>query len=109
MKAADLVVLPFTEILNSGSAILALSFNRPLLVPSRGAMAELFDIIGPDWVRLYDGPLTSQILEEAVLWANEKSSSSAVIDLGRLDWDKIGQLTVEAFTTLHGSLRRQLA
>jgi beta-1,4-mannosyltransferase len=41
MRAADLIALPYKEILNSGSAILALSFDRPILVPAAGALAEL--------------------------------------------------------------------
>ena len=41
LRAADLVVLPFTEITNSGSAMLALSFDRRVLVPHRGTMGEL--------------------------------------------------------------------
>ena len=32
-RAADLVVLPFTDILNSSSALLALAFDRPVVVP----------------------------------------------------------------------------
>ena len=34
--AADLVVLPYQRILNSGAALLALSFARPVLVPRMG-------------------------------------------------------------------------
>jgi beta-1,4-mannosyltransferase len=41
LRAADLVALPFTDITNSGSALLALSFDRPVLVPRLGAMGEL--------------------------------------------------------------------
>jgi glycosyltransferase involved in cell wall biosynthesis len=61
LGAADLVVLPYTNILNSGCAILALSFNRPVLLPALGAMADLREMVGSDWVRLYDGssPRTS--------------------------------------------------
>ncbi|HEY0463270.1 MAG TPA: glycosyltransferase, partial [Polyangiaceae bacterium] len=36
-RAADLVVEPYREILNSGTALLALSFDRPVLVPHHGA------------------------------------------------------------------------
>ena len=41
MNASDWVVLPYQKILNSGSALLALSFGRPVIVPTRGALTEL--------------------------------------------------------------------
>lgn len=46
-RAATIVVLTYREILNSGSALLALSFDRP--VPAKGAMAELEDRAGAEW------------------------------------------------------------
>ena len=46
LAAADLIVLPYRRIQNSGSAILALSANRPVLVPDLGAMRELQDDVG---------------------------------------------------------------
>ncbi len=50
LRAADLVALPYRDILNSGSAILALSFDRPVLVPALGACAELAEQVGSEWV-----------------------------------------------------------
>src|SRR6185369_5537793 len=35
IRACDLMVLPFREILNSGSALLAASLDRPVLVPDK--------------------------------------------------------------------------
>src|SRR5262245_35540516 len=40
-RAADLVVQPYREILNSGTALLALSFDRLVLVPRHGAGNDL--------------------------------------------------------------------
>lgn len=56
-RAADVVVLPYREILNSGTALLALSFDRPVLLPRAGAGAELTRRIGGDWVYTYEGEL----------------------------------------------------
>jgi glycosyltransferase involved in cell wall biosynthesis len=53
LRAADLVVLPYREILNSGSAVLALSFDRPVLLPALGAAPELQQLVGSRWVRTY--------------------------------------------------------
>jgi len=40
LRAADVVVLPFRDILTSGSAILALSHGRPVVVPALGCLPE---------------------------------------------------------------------
>lgn len=69
LNAADLVALPYQDILNSGAAILGLSFRRPVLVPRRGAMGDLAGIVGGQWVRLFDGELTPDELAAAVAWA----------------------------------------
>jgi glycosyltransferase involved in cell wall biosynthesis len=99
LRAADLVVLPYIEILNSGSAILALSFDRPILVPARGALAELRDLVGPDWVALYEGSLTEEIVRNAVQWTKARPvSCDARAPLDALDWDRIARLTIQAFS-----------
>ena len=41
LNAADVVVLPFTAVLTSGSAIQALGFGKPLIVPRLGCLPEL--------------------------------------------------------------------
>ena len=69
LAAATLVVLPYREILNSGSALLTLTHARPLLVPDRGAMAELQSRVGPDWARLFAPPLNPDHLHAALSWA----------------------------------------
>ena len=40
LRAADVVVLPFRDILTSGSAILALSLGRPVIAPALGCLPE---------------------------------------------------------------------
>lgn len=51
IRAADAVVLPFRDVLTSGSAILALSFGRPVVAP---ALGNLVDVIGEQAGVLYD-------------------------------------------------------
>lgn len=50
-RAADLVVLPFKQVLTSGSVMLALSFGKPVVVPGLGCVSEL---ITPDLGCVYD-------------------------------------------------------
>jgi glycosyltransferase involved in cell wall biosynthesis len=92
LRAADLVVLPFTDITNSGSALLALSFERPVLVPHRGAMGELQELVGREWLRTYEGPLTPTELDDAITWARVPRSGGP--DLSALDWRTIAQETL---------------
>ncbi len=80
LNAADLVVLPYRQILNSGSAMLALTFGRPVLVPNLGSMPELQASISPDWVRVFDGELSSAELELALGWAADDRSEQPPLD-----------------------------
>lgn len=43
MNACDWVVLPYKRILNSGSALLALSFGRPVIIPQQGSLVEIIE------------------------------------------------------------------
>lgn len=65
VAAADLVVLPYRAVLNSGSAMYALSAQRPVLVPSTPTFAELDERVGPGWVRTYAGDLDVDDLARA--------------------------------------------
>jgi glycosyltransferase involved in cell wall biosynthesis len=97
MRATDLVVLPYRKILNSGSAMLALSFNRPVLVPAQGALKELHQAVGPEWIRLYEGQLTPYTLEDAIQWTNARGSLvERVAPLEEFSWGRIAKLTTQA-------------
>ncbi len=97
LRAADLVVLPFRDITNSGSALLALSFDRPVLVPARGAMGELRALAGADWVRTYDGELTPDILARALDWAGGRNLPPGSAPLEALEWPEIARQTLAAY------------
>ncbi|UKO97153.1 glycosyltransferase [Nostoc sp. UHCC 0870] len=95
-KAADLVVLPFQEILNSGSALLALSFDAPILVPHKGSMAELQEVVGVEWVKMYPRELTPEILATGLDWAiQEKRSLQPNLD--NLEWSDLAKKTIQYF------------
>ena len=95
LRAADLVVLPFRDITNSASAVLALSFDRPVLVPARGAMGELQELAGADWVFTYDEELTPDLLARALDWAGERPTSAPRLDA--LEWPEIARQTLTAY------------
>lgn len=82
------VVMPYREILNSGAALHALSRARPVLVPNRGSMLELQDIIGSEWVHLFDGDLTSKVLDEFTSFV-QTFPSDARPDLSMFSWERV--------------------
>lgn len=97
--AADVVVLPFLEITNSGSAVLALSFDKPVLVPARGSLPELQARVGSEWVRTYSGDLNAEDLVEGIAWSrNTKRAARA--NLTDLAWPRIARDTVSMYTQL---------
>ncbi len=83
-NACDLVVLPYRRILNSGAALLALGFDRPVLVPGTGAMPELQERFGSDWVRLFDCEISAADLAAAIDWAH--AQRIAGVNWEGLDW-----------------------
>lgn len=98
-KAADVVVLPYSEIFNSASALLALSFNRPLAVPRSGPLAEVQELVGSEWMYTYDGAIDATKLGAALRWACD-TRRGAVAPLEAFGWERIGQLTVAAYHDL---------
>jgi glycosyltransferase involved in cell wall biosynthesis len=104
LRACDLVVLPFADVLNSASALLALSFDRPVLIPRIGAMGELQELAGDRWVRTYTGDLTPDELAAALRWARETPRSRCEA-LDQFAWDVIAHRTVEAYLALESARR----
>ncbi len=95
-RAADLVVLPYREIVNSGSALLALSFDRPVLVTLKGVMGELAASVGETWVRTFSGDLVTETLRQSLLWAvNTPRPCEAPLDA--FAWPTISAQTLTAF------------
>lgn len=93
IRAADTVVLPYRAILNSGVALLALSLDRPVVVPSLGGLGELAAEFGDDWVQTYDLPLTAEVVTAAL--ALPPPSGRPTME-GR-SWPQIGRRTVGAY------------
>lgn len=96
LRAADLMVLPYSKILNSGSALLSLSFDCPVLVPDMGSMKELQNMIGSDWVRLFTHPLSAnEMMNELDDLPVHKSP-----DLDGLNWQTIAYQTLAFYKEL---------
>lgn len=98
-RAADLVILPYREILNSGGALLALSFDRPILVPLRGALGELQSQVGEEWVYTYTGEIVPSHIKEALEWALSQPRSKQA-PLEALDWKELAHRTIDAYKAI---------
>ncbi|WKK72468.1 hypothetical protein Q0F99_05835 [Rathayibacter oskolensis] len=107
LRASDLVVLPYSAIQNSGSAILAVSADRPVLVPDLGSMHELAALVGPQWVRLYSGGFDRSVLDEALAWLDQREAEERA-DLSALEWDAIARSTIEAYRLVLGVPHRRV-
>jgi beta-1,4-mannosyltransferase len=99
MNSADLVVHPYLRSFTSGAAMLSLSFDKPILCANLGSMSDLEKEIRGDWVRLYEPPMTSEVLEEAINWAVQTDRSQTV-DLGGFDWRLISMKTLEFYKSI---------
>ncbi|CAN5607418.1 GDP-mannose--glycolipid 4-beta-D-mannosyltransferase [soil metagenome] len=106
LAAADLVALPYREVLNSSTAVHALSADRPVRGPAKGAMAELQESIGGEWVRLFSGDLDTGDLEQALDWAR-RSERSREAPLDHLSWPAIADATLGAYDQAIGHRRRR--
>lgn len=88
----DLFVLPHNRVLNSGGLLLSLSFNVPVLAPRQGSLPEVAQIVGPDWVLLYDGELTGKVISDALCWLQTRAQGGCC-DLSVFDWDRVAANT----------------
>ncbi|WP_407279873.1 GDP-mannose--glycolipid 4-beta-D-mannosyltransferase [Aromatoleum evansii] len=93
---AELVVLPFRRMLNSGSLLLALSLNRPVLVPRNEANEALAEEVGPGWVYMYDGDLDRDTLIGA-LWQVRNVQRAPMPDFSRREWADAGARHYRAY------------
>lgn len=97
MEAAErslLVVLPYCEVTNSGSLMMALSLGLPVLTTEYPAAREVQAIVGNEWVRIVEH-LNAESLAGGIEWASGPRQGPP--DLSAFNWDTIAKLTVEAY------------
>lgn len=99
-RAADLVVLPYREILNSGTALLALSFDRPVLLPEAGAGAELVRRVGGSWVHTYPGEITSADIDRALHASGALPERTQGEHLAPLSSEAVSQALLQVYREL---------
>ena len=105
LAAADVVVLPFRQVTTSGSAMLALSLGRPLIVPDLPGLAHL-----PDQAVLrYDGQIPALAAAMARLArADDQTlaamSAAARAHASRITWREIAERTMAEMLSVLGDV-----
>ena len=97
LRAADAVVLPFRDILTSGSAILALSHGRPVIAPAMGCLPGT---LPADGTFLYDpdarGAL-AQAMREAAAADLAAMGDRARAYADTIEWGPIAEETAKLY------------
>ena len=95
VRRASLVVLPYKEMHNSSALLLALSLNRPVLVPESEVTQSLIAEVGPGWVLTYQGDLTPDSIIAASEAAEPDRQDSP--DLSQREWNHVAELHLGVF------------
>jgi len=106
VTSSELVVLPYRFMHNSGTALAALSLERPILVPDNDLNRALSAEVGPGWVHVFDGDLTASTLLDAIA-ALRGEPPGAVPDLSARDWDDAGARHARAYRMAIDRRRRR--
>jgi beta-1,4-mannosyltransferase len=103
--AADVVVLAYdtASSLNSGAALLALSLDRPVVMPDGPSARELRDQIGHQWVKPVRGSVDDLMI--AALSASPPADPRPSLD--HLAWGEVAEKTISAYELAISRKRRR--
>lgn len=97
LSACDVVILLYSNHLNSGVAFEAVAAPSRIAVTDSPSMSELVAEAGDDWVRLVETPPTPELLGGLMRWASEpQSAHSKLTDT----WGQVAAETWEFFQQL---------
>ncbi len=99
-RAADLVVLPYRKIDQSGVLFTALAFGKPLLLTSVGGFPEIdgAELVPPGDPHALAAALTALLADRAKL--DRMAAASRAAADGPLGWDAIAQRTLALYAGL---------
>ncbi len=96
-SSADVLVAPYTDILTSGSVLLAFSFGLPVIAPARGCIPEL---VSMNSAIMYD-PSHDNGLSGALMsiqtMSRESMGREAYSIAQQLDWNRIAYMTLQIY------------
>lgn len=109
-RAADVVVFPFRETQTSGSLMLALTFDRPIVAPAIATLSEYVD----DSMAVLYNPTSADALENALNTAAkaplEQMARCAKRRAAELDWGRMAAVHLAAYRDMlprHHSVRAE--
>ncbi|WP_082224249.1 glycosyltransferase [Halorubrum sp. T3] len=100
MNAADVVVLPYRDILTSGTAILAMSFSLPVVVPQIGCMPEL---LAQQSELLYEQDDRESFRKKLNAAKSSNLTSIGEKNLAEMEkssWDRVAEETCDIYLSL---------
>ena len=97
---AELVILPYQDLYGLEASVLALSCDRPILVPSNAASRALAAEVGRGWVFTYAGTLTAAALRDALAHCRDAQPTRADRpDLSSRAWPVVADKHRAAYLT----------
>ena len=89
-NACDITVLSYAEVLTSGSAMLSLSFGRPVIAPAIGFMR---DVIPPECGHLYDNAEPDGLHKAMIAAADKTYDKDKIIDdVQKYQWERTAKI-----------------
>ena len=104
---AELVVLPYAQMHNSGALLLALSLDRPVVVPETPVTLALAEEVGPGWLMTYRGELTSAILSLGLQRARADQRRGRP-NLEARNWQRVAALHRTAYLAAVGQVESRV-
>ena len=97
--ASDAVVLPYTEILTSGAAILSLSFGKPVIAPRKG---NLIDLVSENCGILYSTENNEKLLSAMKMAVHRKFDGTQILRrAAKLDWEATAARMLDEMNSGH--------
>lgn len=103
----SLVVVPYSQLGNSGVLLLALSMGRPVLVPAGPIANELKEEVGADWIHTYPAEEGRAALRRGLRHALRAGIPDGSPDLSGRDWSQAGRRYVEVYRRALGRPQRR--
>jgi beta-1,4-mannosyltransferase len=104
LNATDIVVLPFSKILTSGSTILAMSFGRPVISPRIGCLPELIDSKNGWLFEPENSDSLAEILEFAINCDIEQYGQNAFNKIIQYSSEHFSRQTIKAYVDSFGEM-----
>lgn len=99
MNACDTVVMPYRDILTSGSVVLAMSFGKACISPRKGCIVDVLDDAG---AFLYDSDAEAGLLQALELAVKKRAELPKMGDHNRAlaeqwPWHQVADLTLDVY------------